>query len=163
MGDIMKHNLLIFSVITAIIYLLFFSYILIFEYNSFNIPNHSFLSIKELKKPGAIDEYIDWETKREKREGEIDMLYGLGAIMPTFVLTLLAEDLLIRSHKSYSHLINKKSYIASLIIIVLIFILYYAALYFNDYFRLYITMIPPLAISIDILILCIFLGKKIKE
>lgn len=136
---------------------------MIFEYNSFNIPNHSFLSIKEFRKPGAIDEYIDWDIKREKPEGEIDMLYGLGAIMPTFVLTLLAEDLLIRSHKSYSRLINKKSYIASLINIVLIFILYYSTLYFNDYFRLYITMIPPLAILIDILILSVILGKKIGE
>lgn len=159
----MKHKLLIVSIITVMIYLLFFSYILIFKYNSVNIPNHAFLSIKELKKPGSIDEYIDWDTKRETPEAEIDMLYGLGAIMPTFVLTLLAEDLLIRSHKSYSHLINKKSYIASLINIVLIFILYYAALYFNDFFRLYITMIPPLAISIDILILSVILGKKIGE
>lgn len=156
----MKHKLLIFSIISAITYLLFFSYILIFEYNSFNITNHSFLSIKELKKPGAIDEYIDWETKREKPEGEIDKLYGLGAIMPTFILALLAEDLLIRSHKSYSPLINRKLNIASLINLVLIFILYYGALYFNDYFRLYITLIPPLAISIDILILCVLLVRN---
>ena len=159
----MNHKLIIISIITAIIYLLIFSYILIFEYNSFDIPNHSFLRIKELKKPGAIDEYIDWSAKREKPEGESDKLYLLGALMPISVLILLSEDLLIRTNKVYSALINKKLNIASLINVVLISILYFVVLYFNDYFRLYITMIPSLALPIDILILCIFLVRKLEN
>lgn len=159
----MNHKLIIISIITAIIYLLIFSYILIFEYNSFDIPNYSFLRIKELKKPGAIDEYIDWSAKMEKPEGESDKLYLLGALMPISVLTLLAEDLFIRTNKVYSALINKKLNIFSLINVVLISILYCAALYFNDYFRLYITMIPSLALPIDILILCIFLVRKLEN
>lgn len=145
------------------IFLLIFSYFLFFEYNAFNIPNHSFLRIKELKNPDAIDKYIDWETKREKTERETYMLYVLDALIPLFVIILFSEDLLIRSNKTYSLLINKKLNILSLINVVFIFILYYATLYFNDYFRLYIKMIPSLIFPIDILILCIFISKKIRE
>jgi hypothetical protein len=159
----MNHKLIIVSIITAMVFLFIFSYFLFFEYNTFNIPNHSFLRIKELKNPGAIDKYIDWEIKREKPERESYMLYGLDALIPLFVLILFSEDLLIRSNKTYSILINKKLNIVSLINVVFIFILYYATLYFNDYFRLYIKMIPSLIFPIDILILCIFIIKKIRE
>lgn len=159
----MNHKLIIASIITAMIFWFIFSYLLFFEYNAFNIPNHSFLRIKEFKNPGAIDEYIDWDTKREKTERESSMLYGLNALIPLFVIVLFLENILIRSNKAYSLLINKRLNVVSIISVVFIFILYYATLYFNDYFRLYIKMIPLLIFPIDILILCIFIIKEIRE
>lgn len=149
----MKNKTLIISIITSLVFILMFTYFLVFQYDTYDIPNKTFLGIKEREEPGAALKYIEWDLQNSRESEEtFDMdLFSIVALLLN--ITILAENASIRSSDVYRKYKNKKLRLASIVNLILILVLNYTVLYFSDYYRFYMSIMPMLLFPMDTLII----------